>query len=206
MRHMLRWLRPRPRLAAPAALAEALSRHGAFVAQRAAVTYCMAKAGMRDSLLMSEATFQSALEICRWRCYFAVLADLTAASEAWLRPHASREEARLARGLAALAEGALRAEDAPEAMHDDREATIAALPARLARLQLAAPKQADVMDLEAAPVLLETLPIHPRLRRHDEEPIRGGLRFLFISAVESLEKSFDAPALAAAILAETDPP
>lgn len=199
---MFAWLRPRRRLATPAELAAQFSRHGAFVAQRAAVSYCMAKAGMRDSLLLSETAFRSALEVCRWRCYFAVVADLAAASESWLRPHAAREEPRLALGLAAIAGRALRAQDAPGPMLACRDATLADLPARLARLQLAAPRPADAMALTAAPVLLETLPIHPSLRRHDEEPIRGGLRFLFVAAMEAIEKGFDAPALAAAIVAE----
>lgn len=201
---MFAWLRPRPHITTPATLEAAFSRHGAFVAQRAAVTYCMAKAGMRDSLLMSEVAFRSALEVCRWRCFFAVVADLAAASEAWLRPQARHEELRLAQGLAAIAERAVRAQEAPEPVRAYRDAAMTGLPARLARLQLAAPKAADTIELAAAPVLLETLPIHPSLRRHDDEPILGGLRFLFISAMEGIEKAADARVLAAAILAESD--
>jgi hypothetical protein len=89
----------------------------------------------------------------------------------------------------------------PEEHREEAVAAIVALPARLARLQLAPPHASTDLPLEAAAVLLETLPIHPDLRKGETVSILGALRMHLVSAEQDLERGFDPAPLAAALTA-----
>jgi hypothetical protein len=191
----------RSRSADPQAFGAFLAGRGAYLAQKTVLDYCGVKLGVNWHSALSDPAFTRPLAACRWRTYLAAQGDVAAMAEAWLRPHAPRPEALVA-PIALLAERAIRTAGVPEQHQAEAEAAIAALPARLARLQLGPPHPSTDLPMEAAAVLLETLPIHPSLRKGETVSILGALRMHLISAEQDLERGFDAAPLAAALAGE----
>lgn len=200
---MFSWSRffGRVHAAEPAALSRFLGRQAAYVTQKTVVDYCRVKAGRGERELFGDPDFMAALRHCRWQVYFAALADVSAMAEAWLRPHAAGNEACLADAIAALGRGVLDGEDVPPEEHASRDAARDGLAAHLAALLALPPAPADRMALMAEAPLFATLPIHPEQRRGESEAIRGALRFQIVTTQQELERGFDAPRLAARLLA-----
>ena len=190
----------RGKSADPAAFGTSLARRGAHLAQKTVLDYCAVKLGVNWHAALSDPAFTRLLPVCRWRTYLAAQADVAAMAEAWLRPHAS-VPASLIGPIAALAELAIRTAGVPEQHRAEAEAAIEALPGRLARLQLGPPHRSTELPLESAAVLLETLPIHPELRKGETGSILGALRMHLVSAEQDLERGFDPAPLAAAFAA-----
>lgn len=190
----------RRRSADPARFGAFLAARGAYLAQKTVLDYCAVKLGVNWHSALADPGFTTPLTVCRWRTYLAAQGDIAAMAEAWLRPHV-REPERLVAPIAALAAGAIQTAGVPPQHEEEAEARIAALPARLARLQLAPPHASTELPLESAPVLLETLPIHPDLRKGETVSILGALRMHLVSAEQDLERGFDPAALAEALLA-----
>lgn len=187
----------------PARFQTFLGRQAAYVAQKSVLDYCRVKAGRREKELFSDPDFQVALLHCRWQTFLGTAVDLVALAEAWLRPHARPgREAALADALGAMGAKVLSADPPPESEREARDAAIAALPAHLVALQAKPPLGADQMPLCSEAPLLATLPIHPDQRRGETPSIRGGLRFLIVSAQQEMERGFDAPPLCARLLQE----
>lgn len=188
----------RPQSAAAAELGEFLRAQGAYVAQKTVLDYCRVKAGRHETKLFSEPAFRAALDHCRWQVFFGALADVTAAAEAWLRPHAGAAPAALVEPLARLHDAALMADPPPEA---EREAIAGfSIRAHLAGLQFAPPQRSHEMPLLAEAPLFATLPIHPDQRPGEAPSIRGALRFHLVSARQEMERRFDPAGLAAALV------
>jgi hypothetical protein len=185
----------------PDALRLFLARQTAFVTQKTVLDYCRVKAGRRERETFADLDFMAALIHCRWQVFGAAAADLAALVEAWLRPHAGGEEQRLADVIARLAAEAMDTAEPPEAERADLAAAKSAIPRHLATLQQAPPLPADRLSLLSEAPLLATLPIHPDQRRGETPAIRGALRFHVVSTQQEMERAFDAPALAAALLA-----
>jgi hypothetical protein len=189
----------RRRSASPADLESFLGRHSAFVAQKTVLDYCRVKAGRQERTLFADPAFRAALEHCRWQTFGAVVGDLCALTEAWLRPHAVGAEPQLAEGLAAIGARLLAAAEAPAGERENLAASAAALPMHLARLQMAPSRATHRMVLLAEAPLLATLPIHPDQRIGETPAIKGALRFHVVSCQQEMERAFDAPVLAAAL-------
>lgn len=185
----------------PPALSRFLGRQAAYVTQKTVVDYCRVKAGRSEHELFGNPDFMAALRHCRWQVYFASLADVSAMTEAWLRPHAPGDEAVLADAVAVLGRGVLDAENVPPEERAARDAARDGLAAHLAELLSAPPIPADRMRLTAEAPLFATLPVHPEQRRGESEAIRGALRFQIVTSQQELERGFDAPRLAARLLA-----
>lgn len=177
-----------------------LAARGAYLAQKTVLDYCAVKLGVNWHNALHDPVFTTPLTACRWRTYLAAQGDVAAMAEAWLRPHAA-EPARLVAPLAGLAEAAIRTAGVPDDLRDEAEAAIAALAPRLSRLQLAPPRRVTELPMDAAPVLLETLPIHPDLRKGETPSILGALRMHLVSAEQDLERQFEPAPLAAALAA-----
>jgi hypothetical protein len=190
----------RRRSVSPADLEIFLGRHGAFVAQKTVLDYCRVKAGRQEHMLFADPEFRAALDHCRWQTFAASVGDLCALAEAWLRPHAAGAEPRLAASLAAIGARLLGTGEAPAAERASLAATAEALPMHLARMQAAPPRPAHRMALLAEAPLLATLPIHPDQRIGETPAIKGALRFHVIACQQEMERAFDAPGLAAALL------
>jgi hypothetical protein len=188
----------RTKSADPAAFARFLAGRGAYLAQKTVLDYCAVKLGVNWHNALHDPAFTVPLNACRWHTYLAAQGDVVALAEAWLRPHA-RDPAALVAPLAGMAEAAIRTVGVPEAHAAEAEAAIAALPPRLWRLQLGPPHAPTELPLAAAPVLLETLPIHPNLRKGETVSILGALRMHLVSAHQDMERQFDARPLAAAL-------
>lgn len=185
--------------AEPADLGEFLRARGAYLAQKTVFDYCRVKSGRQEQLLFANPDFRAALEHCRWQVFFAALVDVTAMAEAWLRPHAPDQHAALAEALARLHDAALLVEPPPDSERD--QASGLPVRAHLAALQLAAPQSAHEMAILAEAPLFATLPIHADQRIGEAPYIRGALRFHLVSAQQEAERRFDAPRLAARLLA-----
>ncbi|WP_170979228.1 hypothetical protein [Roseomonas sp. HF4] len=184
----------------PLLLGEFIRAQGAYVAQKTVLDYCRVKSGRHEEKLFSEPMFRAALDHCRWQVFFGALADVTAVSEAWLRPYAPERAETLLEALARLHDSALMADPPPEA---ERQ-TIDGFSIRhhLAGLQISPPARSNEMPLLAEAPLFATLPIHPDQRRGEAPSIRGALRFHLVSARQEMERRFDAPRLAARLVAE----
>jgi hypothetical protein len=191
----------------PAEMAAFLARHGAFVGQKTVLDYCRVKAGRQEQALFADPDFQPALRHCRWETFHWAMLDVTALVEAWLRPHLPHgREAALAEALVALhAEALALADPPPEAERAAAEAAAQALPGHLAALQLAPPWPADRLPLLAEGPLLATLPVHPDQRRGETPAITGALRFHVVATQQEMERAFDAPRLAAALVPPAAP-
>lgn len=184
----------------PAEFAAFLAARGAYVAQKTVLDYCAVKLGVNWYKAQAEPAFAGRLVECRWRVYLAAQGDVAALAEAWLRPFAPGREAAVAAALAAIAAAAVARAGPPAALAAAAEAACAGYAARLAQRQLAPPQPADRMPLDAAPVLLETLPIHPDLRQGEQAAILGGLRMQIVSAQQEMERRFDPARLATALV------
>lgn len=190
------------RSAAPEELGRFLQAQRAYVAQKTVMDYCRVKSGRNEKRYFTDADFLAALHHCRWQVYFAALNDVTALLEAHLRPHLPGREGLLAEALLALHAAALAREPPPELERPSAEQARETLPRHLAELQMAPPRPAHRLPLLAEPVLFATLPIHAEQRQGESLAIRGALRFQVVSTQQELERRFDAPALAARLVAE----
>ena len=191
----------RPRSGAPGEFRTFLDRQAAFVAQKTVLDYCRVKAGLRERQMFADPDFQAALVHCRWQTWAGAVQDVAALAEAWLRPHLPGREAALADALAALAGQVIEAVPAPAEARETLAAAQAGLPRHLAELQEAPPRGADRLPLLAEAPLLATLPIHPDQRIGETPAIRGALRFHIVTTQQEMERAFDAPALAANLVA-----
>jgi hypothetical protein len=180
------------------AFARFLGGRGAYLAQKTVLDYCAVKLGVNWHSALHDPVFTVPLAACRWRVYLAAQGDVAAMAEAWLRPHAARPEA-LVPPLAALVAEAIGTVGVPDAFAAEAEAAVAAIGPRLARLQLGPIHPATTLPLASGPVLLETLPIHPDLRKGENVSILGALRMHLVSAEQDLARQFEPAGLAASL-------
>jgi hypothetical protein len=188
----------RDRIATLAALADFLSREASLIAQKPIVDYVHMKTRLSLSEFTREAQFREAFDASRAASYAAVLGDLVAVAESHLRGPAGAKSGALPAALARLYRECLARFDVP--MPSDPEQFARDLERRLAQLQLAAPKSSADIALTCGNAVFDLLPIHPRLRKDDREPVVEGVRFFFMSRCQRLGERLDAPALLAALL------
>ena len=101
--NLLGFLRRRPPIATPEALAEFIDGNAAFVVQKGLYEYSRARAGHYAKVLFSEQGFKEAVELSRWRAYPLGLAMVTEAAEGLLRPLAGERRHEQLEALRALA-------------------------------------------------------------------------------------------------------
>lgn len=186
------------RSASPAELAAFLHAQAAYVAQKTVLDYCRVKTGRAERQYFTDADFLAALQHCRWQVFFAALSDVTALLEAHLRPHCLGQEALLARALAALHQEALHMEVPPPGELDADAAD--GILHRLIALQDEVAHEAHRLPLLAEAILFATLPIHAEQRAGESIAIKGALRFQIVTTQQELERRFDAPTLALALV------
>lgn len=185
----------------PARFRAFLGSRAAFIAQKTVLDYCGVKFGVQWQAVQANLDFAAALGHCRWAVFWPAASDLTLAAGRWLLPHAPSARA-LGQALGAAGEAVLA-----EAGWPGDPATLAdaqaSLRARLALLSEEPQVGPATMVLAAAGPLLETIPIHPDQRKDERVAILGGLRMNLIAVCQDMERMFDAPGLAAALLAAT---
>lgn len=180
-----------------AALEAFIASRGAFVSQRGTTEYCRARTGILWSKLMLERAFLDALEACRWIGFAATAADIAILIDGRLR-RASGTEPWQRDLLIGCFAAALRRYPEPEVLPGGWQGEIDSLTERLDLSRLAAPKPAQDLGVAAAARIFESLPIHPRLRMHDEELVRNHMRFAMVNVAQELDRVLDAAALARA--------
>lgn len=190
----------RPKSADPVAFSAFLGRQAAFVAQKTAIDYCRVKAGRRERQMFTDTDFVAALRHCRWQTFAGAVQDVAALAESHLRPHVGQEVAHLAFVLTVMGQAILDEAPAPAEERQALEGARERLSWHLAGLQAAPPLSADRLPLQSEAPLLATLPIHPDQRVGETPSIRGALRFHVVTTQQEMERGFDAPALAAALL------
>ncbi|MEX2632052.1 MAG: hypothetical protein WD341_19130 [Tistlia sp.] len=175
---------------------EFFAARAAFVSQRSAIHYCYARAGVNWDKLLREEAFAAAMEICRWEAYAATASGLGLLYEGMLREAASGRELILAESLVARLRAVLD-RHAPPA-HDpeawDREA--ADFRRRIGLAQQAAPLPAHALGGPVGQRIFAVLPIHRRLRAHDELMVENSVRFAFVNQYDEATACFDTVALA----------
>lgn len=188
------------RIADAEALADFVVRESSLIAQKTIVDYCHMKTRLALTELTKEKPFSEAFDAARSAGFAAVVADLVAAVEAHLRQPAGARAGELPRLLARLYADCLgRFQPAVAAAEQAR--LTEELEHRLARLQLAPPKSSAELGLRSGNAVFDALPIHPRLRKYDREPVVDGLRFLLMSRCQRLGERLDAAALLPALAA-----
>lgn len=195
-------LRPAPRIDNLPALRTFLEQRAALIAQKCAIDYCRGKTGLASYALFTEKAFLDALDVCRWEAYAAVLADLMLIAEGRMRVELlPAQHVRLAEALAALYADSLQALPAPVHRSEGWSDAVAAFGARVRGAAAGPALQAlDVAD-HSAKRLFDTLPIHARYRKLDEEVVYGAVRFRMIAISQEMQHRFDAAALAKALTA-----
>lgn len=176
-----------------------IGAESAFIAQRATVEYCRARAGANASALFEEPVFLQALSRTGWEALAVVLSDTLIVAEGALRGQFSGTEAILHHALVALYRDCLEAHPRPAHRTAGWADVEAGFAARLAAAQNAAPRPAERIGRESVPLIFRLLPIHPTLRALDEEIVQGNLRFALIGFQEKLLRRADISAIAAAL-------
>ena len=194
--------RPAPRIGTAAALRTFLEQRAALIAQKCAIDYVRGKTGLASHALFTEKTFLDALEVCRWEAFAATLADLTLIAEGRMRVELpASQHVRLADALHGLYAKSLEAMPLPPHRSEGWSDAVAAFAIRVRDAAARPPLQAlDVAD-HSAKRLFDTLPIHARYRKLDEEVVYGAVRFRMIAVSQEMQHRFDAAALAKALTA-----
>ena len=194
-------LRPAP-IATPETLKTFLEERAAFIAQKCAIDYCRGKTGLASYALFTEKPFLDALDVCRWETFVVVLGDLLIVAEGHLRPHVSGEQhPRLCEALFALYSAVLAALPTPAHRGHGWSDAAESFTTRLKAASRGRPQQAlDVAD-HSAKRLFDTLPIHISMRKLDEEPVYGSVRFRMIAVSQEMQRRFVAADLVRHLLA-----
>jgi hypothetical protein len=168
----------------------------ALVAQSATYDYLRARAGRLAPQLFREQPFLDALEVTRWEAFAAVLADLMVIGQTALRTHAVDRTA-LCAALAELYRQTLARHPTPGHRADGWRTHESDLARRLNATCDAAPQTPDAIASHSGAAIFAHLPLHPDVRRHDEDMVVNNVRFRVLRSWETFMARVDLPAVAA---------
>jgi hypothetical protein len=194
---------PAERCASASDLAALLAREAAFVAQKATVEFCRARAGCNWAKLFDEQEFVREMARSRWSAFPVLLADLAELAQTLLRRAGAAAAAR-PEALAPVVRAALRHHGEPE-IPLDLERIEAEIDTRLRVALEAEPRPAHGLGRASGRQVFEALPLRTDLRA-DREMVENNVRFLLCGAYARLEERVDVPALAAALAAGSPAP
>ncbi len=180
----------------PEELAALLAGEAAFVAQKATIEYCRARAGCDWAKLFDQEEFAEALARSRWNGFPVLLGDLAELAQSLLRRAGADAAARPER-LAPVVHRALRHHGEP-AVPLDLEAIEREILDRLARSLAAEPRPAHLLGRSSGRRLFDLLPLRTD-QRADREVVENNVRFLLCGAYARLEEAIDVAALARAL-------
>jgi hypothetical protein len=191
------FFRGKPPIADPAALAEFIDRHAAFLVQKGIYEYSRARAGHYSKVLFLEKTFQDAVEGSRWRAFPLGLAMVAEAAEGLLRPAAGDDRLALLEGLRSLVLSIFDRYPVSPAVGQPAWIELRAdLANRLQRIGLHPPKRAMDIPEQFAQSYFDLMPIHEKLRRAEFPAMRNYLRVTMCNIHDDLDKRLDARTLA----------
>ena len=188
-------LRPAP-IDTIGALRAFIEERAALIAQKCAIDYVRGKTGLASYALFTEKPFLTALDVCRWETYAAVLADLLILAGGYLRPQGA--EARLQEALVLLYEAILESHPVPQHRPEGWSDLPEAFARRLVRVAWP-PRTLELAD-HSAKRLFDTLPIHISMRRLDREVVYGAVRFRMVAVSQEMERRLAAADLAQQLL------
>ncbi|MGH6887418.1 MAG: hypothetical protein ACREGK_15245, partial [Geminicoccales bacterium] len=194
----------RPPVATLDELADFLAAQTAYVAQRTVLEYCRARAGLNWDKLFREQAFVDSLEVCRWEAYAEVLAEVAELALILLRRQSPADPQACLPGLAAAVGAALRRHPVP-GHRTSWDAASAAIEQHLAQSLLAAPRAVHLAGFGSADAIFAHLPIHPDLRREDQEMFRNSVRFALCRVFDEMTRRLDLVALAQALRGSAEP-
>lgn len=186
------------------ALAAFLAAEAAHVAQSATYSYLRARTGFMAPRLFSERVFLDALDRTRWEAFGAVLADLFVIAEGEMRGGAPADPVREAR-LVALYRNQLSMHPSPPHHADGWDGFGDDLARRLEHARGAARQAPDLVAAAAGKCIFDNLPLHPDVRRPDEELVVNSVRFRVLRAFETLRARVDLAAVARDLAADATP-
>lgn len=192
------WLRRPGRnqvLDSAAALRKFLTEQAAFVAQKSAIDYCRGKSGLFAPALFEEKTFVDALTICRWETFAVAAADVLIIAEGLLRSDAGAAAPAVAERLKAFYPKMLMNQELPEHRSQGWDDAIAAFAQRFDRAVREPPLPAAEVGLHTFRRLFETLPIHAKMRKQDEEVVHGAVCFRMVAFRQRLDQRLDRAAV-----------
>ena len=181
-----------------------LEGEAAHLAQSATYDYLRARTGLMGPQLFREKTFLDALEVTRWEALAAVLADLMVIAQNELRPHMA-DSADLSVKLAAFYSAALASHPSPSHRPDGWRSHEAAVMPRLIAARNAPPETAAAVAGHSGEVIFQYLPLHPDVRRLDQEMVVNNVRFRMIRTWEIFKARVDCAAVAAELAASGHP-
>lgn len=186
-------------------LADFIDAQAAFLVQKGIYEYSRARAGHYSKVLFADVTFQHALEQSRWRAYPLGLAIVAEIVEGLLRPHAGDDRRAVLDALSALVLSTFDRYPFPaqlakgEWLGARRE-----LARRLDLIGIHAVKFAKDVPEPFVDDYFALMPIHEKLRTHDNPTIRNYMRVTTCNIHEEFEKRADSAALVRCLLAQSD--
>jgi hypothetical protein len=180
-----------------AGLAASLASEAAHIAQSTTYAYLRARTGFMAPRLFTEQPFLDGLEVTRWEAFGAVLSDLFVIADGELRACAGGHADRVSTALAAWYRTELMRHPAPAHREDGWDGLVEQLAQRLDESRARPPESCDLVASRAGRHIFEFLPLHPDMRRLDEEMIVNSVRFRVLAAWQALKRRADFAGIAA---------
>jgi hypothetical protein len=195
------WFRTQPPIRDLADLADFIDGNAAFLVQRGIYEYARARAGHYAKVLFAEAEFLAAVERSRWQSYPLGLAMVGEMVEGALRESA-RDRRALLDAFVALVLSVFDRYPIPAALDAEAWGAVRAeLARRLEHIGLHPPKRVIDIPEPFAADYFNLMPIHEKMRSHDEPTTRSYLKLSLCNIRDELMKRLDAPAIVGALLA-----
>jgi hypothetical protein len=193
----------RPPIRTADAFCAFLAGEAAHVAQSATYDYLRARAGRMAPQLFREKPFLDALEVTRWEAFAAVLADLMVIAQNELRAHVA-DGALLSERLEAMHRAILGDHPVPAHRADGWTGHETKLSERLAATRAAPAQRADRVAGSSGMAIFKHLPLHPDVRRLDEEMVVTNVRFRILRSWETFKERVDVAAVADSLMTSED--
>lgn len=190
------FFRRRPPVRTADELADFIDAQAAFLAQKGIYEYSRARAGHYAKALFSEPEFQHAVEQSRWRAFPLTLAMVAELVEGIVRPHAGDSRRAVLDALNSLVLSIFDRYPVPEQLAkaewlDARRE----LARRLDLIGIHAVKFAKDVPEPFVDAYFALLPIHEKLRTHEQPTIRNYLRVTTCNIHAEFEERADIPVL-----------
>ena len=192
------YFRRRPPIASPAALAEFIDDHAAFLVQKGIYEYSRARSGHYSKVLFREKGFLDAVENSRWRAYPLGLAMVAEMTEGMLRPAAGENRQAQVDALCTLVLSIFDRYPVPAAIGELAWSELRAeLARRLRLIGFHPPKRAMDIPEPFFQSYFDLMPIHEKLRTAEFPTICNYLRVTMCNIHDELAERMDAAAMAA---------
>jgi hypothetical protein len=162
------------------------------IAQKVPIDYCEARTNIFSAQLFQEREFLDALQYCIRESFIAVLGDLLVVSEGQLRPVDPKRAAALAERIGGLFGDAMTRPGGPVADRERAAEAEAKFRLRYGAFRHAPPRTAADIALASGQRMFETLPLHRRFTRQDQDAIVATVQYRMTIFRDTLAKRIDA--------------